>query len=100
MDARDLIAQVVRKKTVTCPDDTLLVDIEGLDSFKVVHLMLQLEELVGRELSEDDIEELQSVSDVERLLQSHALNLMAGKDDSWVVVSGAGGAFGSPLAAH
>jgi acyl carrier protein len=70
MEARVLIAEVVRKKPVTCPDNTLLSDIDGWDSLKGVRLVLRLEEIVGRQLSEDDIEGLQSVADVERLLKS------------------------------
>ena len=70
MDARALIAEVIRKSPVTSPDNTLLADIDGWDSLKGVRLVLRLEEIVGRQLSEDDIEGLQSVADVERLLKS------------------------------
>jgi acyl carrier protein len=72
MDARVLIAEVIRKSPVTSPDNTLLADIDGWDSLKGVRLVLRLEEIVGRQLSEDDIEGLQSVADVERLLKSGA----------------------------
>jgi len=72
MDARRLIAELTRKNVVTCLDNTLLADIDGWDSLKGVRLILRLEEIVGRELSEDDIEGLQSVGDVERLLKSRA----------------------------
>jgi acyl carrier protein len=72
MDARRLIAELTRKNVVTCLDNTLLADIDGWDSLKGVRLILRLEKIVGRELSEDDIEGLQSVGDVERLLKSRA----------------------------
>jgi acyl carrier protein len=72
MDARMLIAEVVRKNSINCSDSTSLADIDGWDSLKGVRLILRLEEIVGRELSEDDIEGLQSVGDVERLLKSGA----------------------------
>ena len=72
MDARTLLAAVIRKSAITCPDDTLLADIDGWDSLKGVRLVLRLEEMVGRQLSEDDIERLRSVPDVERLLKSGA----------------------------
>jgi acyl carrier protein len=72
MDARMLLAAVVRKSAITCLDTTSLADIDGWDSLKGVRLVLRLEEILGRELSEDDIESLQSVSDVERLLKSGA----------------------------
>jgi acyl carrier protein len=48
----------------------MLADIDGWDSLKGVRLVLRLEEVVGRELSEDDIEKLQSVEDIDRLLQA------------------------------
>ena len=70
MDARMLISEVVRKSSVTCSDNTSLADIDGWDSLKGVRLVLRLEQIVGRELSEADIEGLQSVGDVERLLKS------------------------------
>jgi acyl carrier protein len=72
MDARVLIAEIVRNSGVTCPDNTLLADIDGWDSLKGVRLIVRLEEIVGRELSESDIEGLQSVGDLERLLKSSA----------------------------
>jgi acyl carrier protein len=70
MDARVLITEVVRKSAITCSDNTLLSEIDGWDSLKGVRLVLRLEEMLGRQLSEDDIERLQCVADVERLLKS------------------------------
>jgi acyl carrier protein len=52
------------------PGEVLLGDIQGWDSLKGVRPVLRLEETVGRELSEDDIEKLQSVEDVDRLLKA------------------------------
>jgi acyl carrier protein len=72
MDARMLIAEIVRKAILTEPNGTLLADIDGWDSLKGVRLVLRLQEIVGRELSEDDIMGLQSIADVERVLQSGA----------------------------
>jgi acyl carrier protein len=69
MQARDLIAEVLRAGVSIPQDDVLLANIEGWDSLKGVRLVLRLEEIVGRELSEDDIEKLQSVDDVDRLLK-------------------------------
>ena len=70
MDARELIAEVLRKSTLIPSNNVLLADIDGWDSLKGVRLVLRLEEIVGRELSEDDIEKLQSVEDVDRLLKA------------------------------
>jgi acyl carrier protein len=70
MHARELIAEVLRASVPIPADDVLLAQIEGWDSLKGVRLVLRLEEIVGRELSEDDIEKLQSVEDVDRLLKA------------------------------
>jgi acyl carrier protein len=70
MHARELIAEVLRTSTLIPGGDILLAQIEGWDSLKGVRLVLRLEEIVGRELSEDDIEKLQSVEDVDRLLKA------------------------------
>jgi acyl carrier protein len=70
MDARELIAEVLRKSIVIPPDNILLAHIDGWDSLKGVRLVLRLEEIMGRELSENDIETLQSVGDVDRLLKT------------------------------
>ena len=69
MDARKLIEEVLRKSTLIPSNDILLAHLDGWDSLKGVRLVLRLEEIVGRELSEDDIEKLQSVEDVDRLLK-------------------------------
>jgi acyl carrier protein len=70
MHARELIAEVLRTSALIPGGDILLAQIEGWDSLKGVRLVLRLEEIVGRELSEDDIEKLQSVEDVDRLLKA------------------------------
>lgn len=69
MDARILIAEIIRINCLACSNDTLLADIDGWDSLKGVRLVLRLQEIVGRELSEDDIASLHSIADVERFLQ-------------------------------
>lgn len=70
MQARELIAEVLRNNVSIPNGDTPLAELEGWDSLKGVRLVLRLEEIVGRELTEDDIERLQSVGDVERLLKA------------------------------
>jgi acyl carrier protein len=70
MHARELLAEVLRAEVPIPSGDLLLAHIDGWDSLKGVRLVLRLEEIVGRELSEDDIEKLQSVADVERLLRA------------------------------
>jgi acyl carrier protein len=70
MHARELIAEVLRSDFSISSGDLLLAHIEGWDSLKGVRLVLRLEEIVGRELSERDIENLQSVEDVDQFLKS------------------------------
>jgi acyl carrier protein len=70
MHARELIAEVLRGKAPVPAGDVLLAQIDGWDSLKGVRLVLRLEEIVGRELTENDIEKLQSVEDVDRLLKA------------------------------
>jgi acyl carrier protein len=70
MHARELIAEVLRTSVPIPGDNVLLAHLEGWDSLKGVRLVLRLEEIVGRELTEDDIEKLQSVEDVDRLLKA------------------------------
>jgi acyl carrier protein len=70
MNARELINEVLRKSISIPSGDVLLAHIDGWDSLKGVRLVLRLEEIVGRELSEGDIETLQSVEDVDRLLKA------------------------------
>jgi acyl carrier protein len=70
MHARELITEVLRRSTLVSSDNVLLAHIEGWDSLKGVRLVLRLEEILGRELSESDIERLQSVGDVDRLLKA------------------------------
>jgi len=70
MHARELIAEVLRAEVSIPSGELLLAHIEGWDSLKGVRLVLRLEEIVGRELSEHDIEKLQTVEDVDRLLKS------------------------------
>jgi acyl carrier protein len=70
MQATELIAEVLRNNVSIPNGDIPLAQLEGWDSLKGVRLVLRLEEIVGRELSEDDIERLQSVNDVERLLKA------------------------------
>jgi acyl carrier protein len=70
MHARELIAEVLRAEVSIPSGELLLAHIEGWDSLKGVRLVLRLEEIVGRELSERDIEKLQSVEDVDQFLKS------------------------------
>jgi len=70
MHARELLTEILRTNVSIPPGEVLLSKIDGWDSLKGVRLVLRLEEIIGRELSEDDIEKLQSVDDVDHLLKA------------------------------
>jgi acyl carrier protein len=70
MHAHELIVEILRTNVSIPLGNVLLAHIEGWDSLKGVRLVLRLEEIVGRELSEDDIAKLQSVEDVDLLLKT------------------------------
>lgn len=70
MQARELLAEIIRNSAPIPPGEVPLSKLDGWDSLKGVRLVLRLEEIIGRELSEDDIETLQSVDDVDRLLKA------------------------------
>ena len=68
MNARQLISLITRRDKLIYPDTTLLNELDGWDLLKGVRLVLRLEEIMGRELSESEIEGLQSVGDVDHIL--------------------------------
>ena len=69
MRATELLAEVLRSGVPIPEGDISLAELAGWDSLKGVRLVLRLEEIIGRELSEDDIARLRSVRDVEQLLK-------------------------------
>ena len=70
MHARELLTDILRTNVPIPSGEVLLSNVDGWDSLKGVRLVLRLEEIIGRELSEDDIDKLQSVDDVDRLLKA------------------------------
>jgi acyl carrier protein len=70
MQARELIAEILRNNAVIPQGEILLANVDGWDSLKGVRLVLRLEEIAGRELSENDIAKLQSVEDVDLFLKT------------------------------
>ena len=68
MNARELIAEIARR-TVSGDETTLLSNVDGWDSLKGVQLVLKIEQLIGRHLTENELEHLQSIQDVDALLK-------------------------------
>ena len=69
MDVHQLMSEISHRKSAGYPDETLLSDLDNWDSLKGVRLVLRLEEVIGRELSEEEIGALRSIGDVRQLLQ-------------------------------
>lgn len=63
-----LLGTVMHRTVEPQAPETRLSDIAGWDSIMVVRLMLAIEEVVGRELTEAELEALVTVGDVERLV--------------------------------
>ena len=68
MNARELLAEITRR-TVLGDETTLLSNVDGWDSLKGVQLVLRIEQLIGRHLTENELERLQSIQDIDVLLK-------------------------------
>lgn len=69
MDLHQLLADITHRDIGNRSDETPLSQLENWDSLKGVRLVIRLEEIIGRELTEDEIGALRSVGDVRRLLR-------------------------------
>ena len=68
MKAARLIADLTQRADLALSPDDELANLPGWDSLKTVRLVLQLEGALGRELEEAEVESLERLSDIERLL--------------------------------
>jgi len=68
MDVSQIIKDVADVKLPPGEEELALHDIAGWDSLKLVRLVIRLEEILKRELSESEIESLQTIRDVARVL--------------------------------
>jgi acyl carrier protein len=59
---------LVKHELPAVAHDTRLDTIAGFDSLVMVNLVVRLESMVGRELTENELEQLRTVGDIERLL--------------------------------
>jgi acyl carrier protein len=71
MNARQLLAEITNR-VVESDEATSLHDLDGWDSLRGVRLVLRLEDILGRRLIEAELERLESIRDVERLLRGDA----------------------------
>jgi acyl carrier protein len=68
LNVHDLLSTALKRPAPQVASSTMLADIPGWDSVVVVRLMLAIEEALGRELLESEIETVTTVADVEKLL--------------------------------
>lgn len=68
MDHRLLISEIASIDVPSNSEDTLISELKGWDSLKGVRLILRLEEFVGRQLLEAEIEGISTIGDVRRFL--------------------------------
>ena len=70
MEARLLIAEILKADNAILAPATPLSEIAGWDSLKMVRLVMRIEETIQRELNESELERLCTVSDVAQLLRA------------------------------
>ncbi len=70
MQAHTLISEVLEGKCPALTADFLLGDISGWDSVIMVRLVVSLENRLGRQLTDSELEAIETVGDVEALMRS------------------------------
>jgi acyl carrier protein len=70
LHARDLISGVLNGAPLRLTEDLALGDIPGWDSVAMVRLVVAIEEKLGRQLSDLELEGIETVADVEKLMKA------------------------------
>lgn len=68
MKALELVGEIIKRPLSVADAGVAFRELDGWDSLKGVVLVLKLERALGRQLAEDELETLASISDVDRLL--------------------------------
>ena len=68
--AYDLISGVLNGPPVQLTHDLALGDVPGWDSVAMVRLVIAIEEKIGRQLSDLELERIETVADVEKLVKA------------------------------
>jgi acyl carrier protein len=68
--AQDLISEILNGPPARLSEDVTLGDIPGWDSVMMVRLVVAIEEKLGRQLSDAELEGIETVGDVEILLSA------------------------------
>lgn len=70
MDARALVSKIVEHSAVPADDGVPLRDVRNWDSLSTVALIVEIEDVLGRELTDDEVAGLHTLRDVQRLLDA------------------------------
>ncbi len=70
MDARMLLAEILQRNAVSVAETAPFSELAGWDSLKMVNLVVRLEQVLKRELSEEELENLNTVSELQTLLKA------------------------------
>jgi acyl carrier protein len=68
LHARDLIAAVLNGPPPRLTEELALGEIPGWDSVAMVRLVVAIEERLDRQLSDSELESIETVADVEKLV--------------------------------
>jgi acyl carrier protein len=66
--ALELVSEIIKRPLSPADAGAAFRELDGWDSLKGVVLVLKLERALGRQLAENELESLASISDVDRLL--------------------------------
>ena len=64
---KTFLSEILQREVGGFSPDTPLRDVPGLDSIMMVRLMLKLEETLDRELTDRELESIDTIADVQRL---------------------------------
>jgi len=69
MNATALLIEIMHTNVAPAAATVAFSDIPGWDSLKMVNLVVRLEQVLDRELKESELESLNTVGDLDALLQ-------------------------------
>lgn len=70
MEANALLAEILQQNTLSAAEGVPFSELAGWDSLKMVNMVVRLEQLLKRELSEAELENLNTISDLQVLLKA------------------------------
>jgi acyl carrier protein len=70
LGAHDLLSGVLNGAPLRLTEDLALGEVPGWDSVAMVRLVVAIEEKIGRQLSDLELERIETVADIERLVKA------------------------------